>query len=759
VGSEARARLGLAALLVTVLYSFSQIFEHASYAGPCILAAVIATVLAMVCRRLGVSVFFTFLISIASLVWYLMVIFQANKTFFGLPTLGAARSLLNAGSRAYAHSQVDFAPVQARPGYVILVVLAMWMLALIGEVATFRWRRPLVAAIGPLAMFSFVLVVGTGAGSGILVPLFLIGLLTYMGLESAHRLRSWGRWVSTWRGRKAEEPQAVTGGLARRMGAACVMVTLAAPVFLPSLGDGLLAWRNAVGNGGFGNGSGGGIGTSGAIDPLVSIVPDFLEQSDVELFRVRASEPAYWKLVTLSEFDGERWTPGSEPEAPASSGAIVASELTVPDPGRRVTQSFDITALEGRAVPAASLPATVDIEIADLKEDLEFNVDTGDLELQTPLNEDFTYDVTSTVPDTSFRSMQEAVRGDLGGLYTQLPALNPEIRDLADAWTRDADTDFEELLEIQNHLRTEFEYSTAVDREASSDYLHRFLTETKAGYCQQFATAFAVMARLRGFSTRVGVGFLPGSASLEAPDEYIVSGTDAHAWPEVYFEDLGWVIFEPTPRGEAVPPGYTSQGGGFTGAGSLRGPENLFPLPQGGRGPQDLQGARDPAGGAAGGGNVPTAEERRRQEWERRFSNLTRVLVVALVLFLISVPALKAWRVRRRYTLAHDERERATAAFNEFEREASELAFPRGRSESAVSYARRVARGRRVPRGAAVRLARIFEAAQYAPASIPAEESDEARVLARELKRSLWNGATWWDRALRLFSPLGLTSR
>ncbi|MGH2809065.1 MAG: transglutaminaseTgpA domain-containing protein [Actinomycetota bacterium] len=759
MGSEARARLGLAALLLIVLYSFSQVFEHASYAGPAILGAIAATVLAMVCRRLGVSVFVTFLLSIAAMTWYLMVIFQAKKTLFGLPTLGAAGGLIKAAERAYAHSQVDFAPVQARPGYVILVVLAVWMLATIGEIATFRWRRPLMAVLGPLAMFSFVLIVGTNAGSAILVPLFLIGLLTYLGLESAHRLRSWGRWVATWRGRKATEPQAVTGGLARRMGAACVLVTLAAPLFLPSLGDGLLAWRNAVGNGTFGNGSGSGIGSSGEIDPLVSIVPEFLDQSDVELFRVRSSEPAYWKLVTLTEFDGEQWTPGSEPETPAPNGAIVSSSLPVPDPGRLVEQSFDITDLESRSLPAASIPAAVDITQTDLKSELEFNAETGDLELQTPVDNDFTYEVDSTVPDVSFREMQGAVVGDLDGRYEQVPAHDPEIDDLADQWTRGADTDFEQLLAIQNHLRNDFEYSTQVDREASSDYLHRFLTETRAGYCQQFATAFAILARLQGFPTRVGVGFLPGSASLEDPNEYIVSGTDAHAWPEVYFEGLGWVIFEPTPRGSAIPPGYTIEGGGVTGVGgSLRGPENRFLLPRGGRGPADLQGARDPNAGAVGDAG-PTAEERRRQEWERRFATLTRVLVLALVLFLLAVPASKAWRIRRGYAQARDARQRATAAFVEFEREASELAFPRERSESAVAYARRVARGRRVQRGSAVRLATIFEAAQYALASIPAEESDEARILARDLKRSLWNGATWWDRALRLFSPLGLTGR
>lgn len=758
MGSEARARLGLGGLLLIVLFSFNQLFAQGEYAGPAILGAVIATLLAMASRRLGLSIAATVGASLVGLVWYLMLIFEADRTFFGLPSIDAARGLVRSIGRAWANSQVDYAPVPTRPGYVILVVLGFWVLATIGEIATFRWRRPLLASMGPIAMFSMVMIVGTAAGARVLVPVFFAALLTYWGLEAAHRLRSWGRWVATWRGRKAIEPEAVTGALARRIGAACVAVTFVAPVFLPSLGDGIIAWRNAVGAGGFGNGPGGAAG--GQIDPLVSIVPEFFEQSDVEMLRVKAEEPLYWRLVTLTRFDGQRWTPGSVPEAPATSGAIASDNIPVPQPGRLVTQEYEILGLRGRQLPAASVPATVQFvgDSEDEQQNLEFDVNTGDLELESPLIEGLTYDVRSSTPDVSFAAMQDARRGELGGEFTDLPAYDPVIDDLATAWTRGAETQFQELLAIQDELRN-FEYSTAVDNSASSDYLARFLTETKAGYCQQFATAFAVLARIRGFSTRVAVGFLPGAPSVTAPDEYVVRGTDAHAWPEVYFEDYGWVAFEPTPRTEAAPPGYTSPNvAGNVTFGGLDGAGGTGRQPDGGGGAASLQDTRDPdqGGGLRPGAALNLDEDNRR--WEQAFRDLTRALAVLVILFLVSVPALKMMRTSRRYRRARDPRSRAAAAFEDFEQEASELAFPRNRSESAVSYARRVSGGRRVPRGPAVQLARIFEAAQYAAASIPAEQSEEARSLARELKRSLWGGATMWDRAMRLFSPLGLRS-
>ncbi|MDQ3940477.1 MAG: DUF3488 domain-containing protein, partial [Actinomycetota bacterium] len=438
MGSEARARIGLGGLLLVVLYSFGQVFATAEYAGPAMLGSVIAIVVAMAFRRLGISVLVTLLSSIAAMSWYVMLIFQAKQTWFGLPSVTAARGALRAIDRAYAQSHVDYAPVPTRPGYVILIVMVMWLVAVVGEVATFRWRRPLAAAIAPIAIFAFVLVVGTNEASVVLVPLFLAALLTYWGLEAAHRLRSWGRWVATWRGRQPIEPESVTGALARRMGATCVVVALAAPLFLPSLGDGLLAWRNAVGDGGFG----GGEGSSGAVDPLVSIVPELLDQTDTELFRVRANQPAYWKLVTLSNFDGETWTPASEPNTPTANGALASDELPPPEPGLSVEQNYEIVDLEGDALPAASLPADVRFtgDSLERQDDLNFDVNTGDLELEGSLDEDLTYQVFSTIPKASFQTMIDAVPGVAGGEFTELPPHDPEIDALAREWTRGAGT-------------------------------------------------------------------------------------------------------------------------------------------------------------------------------------------------------------------------------------------------------------------------------------------------------------------------------
>ena len=87
--------------------------------------------------------------------------------------------------------------------------------------------------------------------------------------------------------------------------------------------------------------------------------------------------------------------------------------------------------------------------------------------------------------------------------------------------------------------------------------------EKKSGYCVHFSAAMAVMAREVGIPSRIAVGYTSGTraTSLDEPVQedgsqmrgFEVTGRDAHAWPELYFEGLGWVPFEPTPSRGYVP--------------------------------------------------------------------------------------------------------------------------------------------------------------------------------------------------------------
>jgi transglutaminase-like putative cysteine protease len=85
--------------------------------------------------------------------------------------------------------------------------------------------------------------------------------------------------------------------------------------------------------------------------------------------------------------------------------------------------------------------------------------------------------------------------------------------------------------------------------------MEEFLSQRR-GYCEQFAGTYAAFARVLGLPSRVAIGFTPGERRDDG--RYYVQGKHAHAWPEIYFEGVGWVPFEPTPgRGVAGAEQYT----------------------------------------------------------------------------------------------------------------------------------------------------------------------------------------------------------
>jgi hypothetical protein len=110
--------------------------------------------------------------------------------------------------------------------------------------------------------------------------------------------------------------------------------------------------------------------------------------------------------------------------------------------------------------------------------------------------------------------------------------------------TADDQTQYDTAVTIQEWLRMEKEYSLNVS-ERGSPIADTFIFEMDAGYCEYFATSMVAMLRSQDIPARYTVGYSTGQPVGE--DTYQVRGMNAHAWVEVYFEDIGWVKFDPTP--------------------------------------------------------------------------------------------------------------------------------------------------------------------------------------------------------------------
>ena len=113
---------------------------------------------------------------------------------------------------------------------------------------------------------------------------------------------------------------------------------------------------------------------------------------------------------------------------------------------------------------------------------------------------------------------------------------------------------------LQSYFRDNFTYSLDVPTSNSSTATLEFLNR-KTGYCEQFSSTFALFARLLGIPSRVAIGFTPGEQSPIGTSNvqlFNVRSQHAHAWPEVWFDGIGWVLFEPTPGRGAPSANYTN---------------------------------------------------------------------------------------------------------------------------------------------------------------------------------------------------------
>ncbi len=133
----------------------------------------------------------------------------------------------------------------------------------------------------------------------------------------------------------------------------------------------------------------------------------------------------------------------------------------------------------------------------------------------------------------------------------------------ADAQAVLADSAYGRVYALAQRLRdgssTPFQYVRAIERYLAGDEfsysespppsrapLADFLLRDRAGYCQQFSGAMALLLRMGGVPARVASGFAPGARD-EQRGEYVVRDVDAHSWVEVFVPGVGWVARDPTP--------------------------------------------------------------------------------------------------------------------------------------------------------------------------------------------------------------------
>ncbi|AWB95793.1 hypothetical protein DCE93_09050 [Agromyces badenianii] len=323
--------------------------------------------------------------------------------------------------------------------------------------------------------------------------------------------------------------------------------------------------------------------------------------------------------------------------------------------------------------------------------------------------------------------------------YLELPEdAPPIIAQTAAEITAIATSRYDAAVAIQSYLRSaDFDYSTEAPVAegydgGGFDVVARFL-ETKAGYCVHFASTMAVLAREVGIPSRISLGYTQGRPAQERVDgvqRVEVDSHDLHSWPELYFEGVGWVPFEPTPGRGSVPE-YSRPGAGEgTGAAA----PSAAPSTPGADGRPEL----DPDRGLAGQrGDGLSADS----WWQRG----APVALVVVLLLLIPAGLRLGQRWSRRRRLARGDRP-ADAAWDEVIATARDLGAGGGAVETprafAASLAGREAFGAAEPAAALTVLRDAVERERYGPDPGSPVDGTELRDALARVRAALLADAT-----------------
>ena len=256
--------------------------------------------------------------------------------------------------------------------------------------------------------------------------------------------------------------------------------------------------------------------------------------------RVEAGSPVrrYWRSLTYNQYTGRGWVTGPTQTGEFEAGDPVSS---VNLPGRFFQQEVRrMDSEEGGLVHFSGSLLTVH---QDYRAALRSDSDLFGATVDTPQ-----YLADSWLPvvsKTELRAAGSQYPDWVQRRYLVLPKQVPaRVLGLARDLTATEPTPYDRARAIEAYLRR-FPYTLDLPPPPDQDVVDYFLFEEQRGYCDYYATAMVVLARAAGLPARLVIGYV-GESSPANPDRFVITEADAHAWPEIYFPDYGWIEFEPT---------------------------------------------------------------------------------------------------------------------------------------------------------------------------------------------------------------------
>ncbi|MFI0349012.1 DUF3488 and transglutaminase-like domain-containing protein [Actinomadura sp. 9N407] len=422
-------------------------------------------------------------------------------------------------------------PAPAKPEFLLLVHVLVWLAAFAAAELALRTSLRALPCLPALAVFGAALLLGVdGPGSNLGPAAATVVLIAVLILVRSEPEASEGSKVAVWRPVLFGVPAAAALGALALLAGPYVPVSadpydpreqVQAPP--PQQRDG--------------------------VSPL-DRVGGWLLTPDQVLFSVQAARRENMRLAVLDRFDGVTWsstarfvpTGSRVPEAPEEEGGGGKRRSSV--------QQITIRDLPGVWAPAADRPRQVD--------GIGVVVDpaSGTLAVAQELRNGQSYRVTSEIREWNADKLaaasiardaeaRAATQLPWGPGATKAPVQLEEFRRFAQGATSGAASPVQQAAMLAVHLKTYAKYDVTAPPGHSYRQLDYFLSEGRRGTPEHFATSYAVLARSLGLPTRVMVGFSGGRASGDGRN---MRAGDVMVWPEVKFDKLGWLPFNPTPQ-------------------------------------------------------------------------------------------------------------------------------------------------------------------------------------------------------------------
>ncbi|WP_374929277.1 transglutaminaseTgpA domain-containing protein [Kytococcus sedentarius] len=541
-------------LCLLTIWPARQLFEDGGWWGQAVALTVGLVALAAVVRLLTGSTVLATVAQVVAAVVLLLRGFLADTLAAGLlptpRTVSAVVEKFRTTGQLLAESSAPV-PVHEALTFALLCVIAL--LVVFTDSAVHTLRSVLMGAVAPLLVF-----VTLAANRTTHEPWwwFLLIAATWAGLLALHHSAETAPASGRGRGILGAPGRGAMLSTAAALTTIGVVVALVVPAVLPEREQRL-------------------VGRGLAEDSSLATV-DFTDTLDLEsdlrsdderpviLWHSESSSPGPLRITATDRFADDRWSPQEGRAAAEVLSDPRAVEDVVPDRLPRVDWAGELEATEEAfAVTANGIPAPF-LATPSFPVDLRSPVAvTGDPVTDAVwIGEDARrYEGTAlepTVPEELPQSSGGASAPDAALAVPEqiagtIAETNAQVVDPDDA-------PLDKARAIQSFLRNgDFEYSLdAAEPQDGESMVQAFLRE-KRGYCTQYATTMIMMAREQGIPARMAIGMLPGDQTSsdvgrgsDVGPERLVQRNDAHAWPELYFEGVGWLRFEPTPSERAA---------------------------------------------------------------------------------------------------------------------------------------------------------------------------------------------------------------